>query len=273
MKSNYFHIINDVFTPPLAYSLKTAPFLLCSAKVPTKYPKCTHKIEKEDACPLLKARNPDILLQKSAVSCGDCGRTRVSMTAHNETAWAALGELSYCFRKALMIWLKKVKQSQDFFIPWIIRKELLVLLVGIPDWIITSCAAEILFTVSLPSAVSLNSSLTQRKKNVSAAKPVKPFVETSVSDRCYIMKCRNKIWAAYRSTLIFLHVTTGLYFFCPKLDVRRARRSSAAGSPWPGSNSPFLLKLNSVWIRRVQLLPPSGCDGSQHASQSAVLVL
>lgn len=258
MKSNYFHIINDVFTPPLAYSLKTAPFLLCSAKVPTKYPKCTHKIEKEDACPLLKARNPDILLQKSAVSCGDCGRTRVSMTAHNETAWAALRELSYCFRKALMIWLKKVKQSQDFFIPWIIRKELLVLLVGIPDWIITSCAAEILFTVSLPSAVSLNSSLTQRKKNVSAAKPVKPFVETST---------------AYHSTLIFLHVTTGLYFFCPKLDVRRARRSSAAGSPWPGSNSPFLLKLNSVWIRRVQLLPPSGCDGSQHASQSAVLVL
>ena len=124
MKSNYFHIINDVFTPPLAYSLKTAPFLLCSAKVLTKYPKCTHKIEKEDACPLLKARNPDILLQKSAVSCGDCGRTRVSMTAHNETAWAALRELSYCFRKALMIWLKKVKQSQDFFIPWIIRKEL-----------------------------------------------------------------------------------------------------------------------------------------------------
>lgn len=258
MKSNYFHIINDVFTPPLAYSLKTAPFLLCSAKVLTKYPKCTHKIEKEDACPLLKARNPDILLQKSAVSCGDCGRTRVSMTAHNETAWAALGELSYCFRKALTIWLKKVKQSQDFFIPWIIRKELLVLLVGIPVWIITSCAAEILFTVSLPSAVSLNSSLTQRKKNVSAAKPVKPFVETST---------------AYHSTLIFLHVTTGLYFFCPKLDVRRARRSSAAGSPWPGSNSPFLLKLNSVWIRRVQLLPPSGCDGSQHASQSAVLVL
>lgn len=258
MKSNYFHIINDVFTPHLAYSLKTAPFLLCSAKVPTKYPKCTHKIEKEDACPLLKARNPDILLQKSAVSCGDCGRTRVSMTAHNETAWAALGELSYCFRKALTIWLKKVKQSRDFFIPWIIRKELLVLLVGIPDWIITSCAAEILFTVSLPSAVSLNSSLTQRKKNVSAAKPVKPFVETST---------------AYHSTLIFLHVTTGLYFFCPKLDVRRARRSSAAGSPWPGSNSPFLLKLNSVWIRRVQLLPPSGCDGSQHASQSAVLVL
>lgn len=258
MKSNYFHIINDVFTPHLAYSLKTAPFLLCSAKVPTKYPKCTHKIEKEDACPLLKARNPDILLQKSAVSCGDCGRTRVSMTAQNETAWAALRELSYCFRKALMIWLKKVKQSQDFFIPWIIRKELLVLLVGIPDWTITSCAAEILFTVSLPSAVSLNSSLTQRKKNVSAAKPVKPFVETST---------------AYHSTLIFLHVTTGLYFFCPKLDVRRARRSSAAGSPWPGSNSPFLLKLNSVWIRRVQLLPPSGCDGSQHASQSAVLVL
>jgi len=258
MKSNYFHIINDVFTPHLAYSLKTAPFLLCSAKVPTKYPKCTHKIEKEDACPLLKARNPDILLQKSAVSCGDCGRTRVSMTAQNETAWAALRELSYCFRKALMIWLKKVKQSQYFFIPWIIRKELLVLLVGIPDWIITSCAAEILFTVSLPSAVSLNSSLTQRKKNVSAAKPVKPFVETST---------------AYHSTLIFLHVTTGLYFFCPKLDVRRARRSSAAGSPWPGSNSPFLLKLNSVWIRRVQLLPPSGCDGSQHASQSAVLVL
>lgn len=86
-----------------------------------------------------------------------------------------------------------------------IREGLLALLAGIPTWIITFCLAEIPFTVSLPFPSSSCSSLTLGKKNVSVVNPVKLFLETSVSVKCYRMKCTNNIWDLCRGTLIFLH--------------------------------------------------------------------
>lgn len=67
---------------------------------------------------------------------------------------------------------------------------------------------------------------------------------------------------------MFLHGSHHwILFFSPKSDFRRACRHSAAGSSQTGSNSQLLLNSNSVGIRRVLLLSPTGFNGSLHASQ------